>query len=201
MAKNSFLAQVTFKPLPFRTATIYWQGFTLLDCTVKYFPFGWSEISSGKVSVIFLFKVLVIVMMDSSIPFSWRRHLISSSKSLTRKASFPHIMRLLTASKILRRHSPPTKTKWRLKFCRCISCLEMIKSPLPQKKVLQKYYRSAPQKKQIISGSDHKTAKTFVNINNSSFCRIPTRGSFCKYSTWLVLNNNLWKQKKTNIMQ
>ena len=66
----------------------------------------------------------------------------------------------------------------------------MIKSPLPRKKILQKYYRSAPQKT-IISGSDYKTPKIFVNINNSCFCRVPTSGCFYKYSTSLVLNNNL----------
>ena len=65
----------------------------------------------------------------------------------------------------------------------------MIKSPLPIKKILQKYYRSAPQKK--TSGSDHKNAKIFVNINNSCFYRVPTSGCFCKYSTSLVPNNNL----------
>ena len=67
----------------------------------------------------------------------------------------------------------------------------MIKSPLPPKKYSKSTTEVLHKKNQIISGSDHKTAKTFVNINNSSFCRIPTRGSFCKYSTWLVLNNNL----------
>ena len=65
----------------------------------------------------------------------------------------------------------------------------MIKSPLPIKKLLQKYYRSAPQKE--TSGSDDKNAKIFVNINNSCFYRVPTCSCFCKYSTSLVPNNNL----------
>ena len=71
----------------------------------------------------------------------------------------------------------------------------MIKSPFSPKK----YYKSTTKvlhKKQIISGSDHKTAKIFVNINNSCFCRVPTRRCYYKYSTSLVLHNDLWKLKQ-----
>ena len=71
----------------------------------------------------------------------------------------------------------------------------MIKSPSHQKKK-EKHSKSATEglhKKLIISGSDHKTAKIFVNVNNSCFCRVPPSGCICKYSTSLVLNNNLWK--------
>ena len=71
----------------------------------------------------------------------------------------------------------------------------MIKSPLHPRKY-SKSNTEVLQKKQINSGSDHKTAKLFVNINNCCFCRVPTSGCFCKYSTSLVLNNNLWKLKK-----
>ena len=78
----------------------------------------------------------------------------------------------------------------------------MIKSPLhPQK--YSKSNTEVLQKKQINSGSDHKTAKLFVNINNCCFIRVPTSGCFCKYNTSLVLNNNLLKLKNMyiNIMQ
>ena len=66
----------------------------------------------------------------------------------------------------------------------------MIKPPFSPKK-FSKSATEVLHKKQIISGSDHKTAKIFVNINNSCFCRVPTSGYFCKYSTSLVLNNSL----------
>ena len=71
----------------------------------------------------------------------------------------------------------------------------MIKSSLSPKKY-SKNTTEVLHKKQTVSGSDHKSAKIFVNINNSCFCRVPTSGCFCKYSTSLVLNNNLWKLKK-----
>ena len=71
----------------------------------------------------------------------------------------------------------------------------MIKSPFHPKKY-SKSTTKVLHKKQIISGSGHKTAKIFVNINNGCVCRVPTSGSFCKYSTSLVLNNNLWELKK-----
>ena len=66
----------------------------------------------------------------------------------------------------------------------------MIKSSLSPKKY-SKNTTEVLHKKQTVSGSDHKSAKIFVNINNSCFCRVPTSGCFCKYSTLLVLNNNL----------
>ena len=71
----------------------------------------------------------------------------------------------------------------------------MIKSPLPPKKN-SKSTTKVLRKKLVISGSDQKVAKIFVNINNSCFCRVPTSDCFCKYSTLLVLNNNLWKLYK-----
>ena len=77
----------------------------------------------------------------------------------------------------------------------------MIKYPLPPK-IYSKSTTEVLHKKQIIFGSDHKTAKIFVNINNSCFCRVPASGCFCKYSTSLVLNNYLRKLKKNiNLMQ
>ena len=68
----------------------------------------------------------------------------------------------------------------------------MIKDPppLPPKK-FSKTTTEVFHKKQKISGSDRKTAKIYVNINNSCFCRVPTSGCFCKYNTSLVLNNYL----------
>ena len=66
----------------------------------------------------------------------------------------------------------------------------MIKSPFPPKstpKILQK----CSTKKKKKSSSDHKSAKIFVNINNSCSGRVPTSGWFCKYSTLLVRESNL----------
>ena len=37
MAKKSVLMELTFEALSFRTAAIYKQGFTSLECTIKYF--------------------------------------------------------------------------------------------------------------------------------------------------------------------
>ena len=37
MAKKSVLMEVTFEALSFRTAAIYSQGFTSLECAIKYF--------------------------------------------------------------------------------------------------------------------------------------------------------------------
>ena len=91
MANSSFLVEETFKSLPFRTAAIYWQWFTSLDCTISISE--WAKwIFFKKVSIIFLSKFLVLEMMNYSIPFSSQRRFISSSKSLMRKASFPHII-------------------------------------------------------------------------------------------------------------
>ena len=72
----------------------------------------------------------------------------------------------------------------------------MIKYPLPPKK----YSKSTTE---VL----HKCCKIFkvcltilghqrVIINNSCLCREPNSGCFCKYSTSLVLNNNLRKLKK-----